>query len=101
MSLGDRRLLGNDEGLGHEGLQSNPVMAGFASASDHLRGARNDCGLWNVPGLCQLNKIFSGQLFDQALQFEPQVMSTKLSRSATRVFAAISSIDVSVASIAS
>jgi hypothetical protein len=67
----DRRLLGNDERLGHEGLESNPVMMLLQVRAKFARARKK---LWplEVPGLSQFNKIFSRQLFDQALQLKPK-----------------------------
>ena len=65
---GDRRFLGNDEGLGHEGMQSNSVTVGLQVERQFARCSQDAAvTLW----LAQLNEIFSGQLFDQTFQFEP------------------------------
>jgi hypothetical protein len=49
------RLLGDDEGFGHEGMPSRPPWRGL-----QVGGTKS--------GLGKLNEIFAGQLFDQAHQ---------------------------------
>ena len=61
---GDRRLLGNDEGLRH-GAGIELTYGGFASQAN-LRRASTAVTLW----LAELNEVFSGQLLDQTFQFE-------------------------------
>jgi hypothetical protein len=46
----DRRLLGNDERLGHEGLESNPVMA-FLQARSEIRAGSQKIVAFGSPWL--------------------------------------------------
>jgi hypothetical protein len=62
---GDRRFLGNDEGLRH-GAAIELTYGGFASQGPVCEAWSVAVTLW----LAQLNEIFPGQLLDQTFQFE-------------------------------